>query len=700
MFTKKRLIAAALAVLFLCVSAATGAPSRAVGITVPTVTVSPNTAGVRAKYVIEFDIAMALEQYQAITIQFVGPSLTVLPCTPCNQKIDQNHVLVNGINPLQEVIGNSTIGSIQVRTPVALAAGSHVQIVFDEQARIGNPVVVGTYAAEVWTEAEPLRMTSVSYLIGESLLESVTVHPDNDIAGAPTGYLISMGTGGRGELVEGKDTVMLTFPAALILPTTPVAAQVTVNGVQASSVLRVAGMNALSITLPVGVPSRSALTIVFLPGFGLVNPAVRGEYLILARTSVEPGDVKSDVFAIVDRPAVSVTATVEPALPDGRGGWYVHVPVVTLNAESNIPGTVDVVYKMDADAEASYTKPISVPEGIHTFRFVGTNPLVGISSTTTEKVFRVALTGPVLSVSGLPAELVSEPVYDVRGTVRASQAVVAAVEVQGRQTHVATDGSFSERLTLLEGNNDIEVVARDEAGLATFVQRKVVLDTVAPVLTVDAPRLWEEIASASVIVRGHMEMGRDSTLEIAGRLVTDIAADGSFAVSVSLVPGKNSIPVTASDKAGNTRRQAIIVTSTLSPSHVVVLTVGSANMMVDGLSQEVDPGRGTTPVIQNDRTLVPISSVMTAVGGSAVWDAAALTVTLKLGKRTVVLTIGKATAMIDARTVPVDPDNARVVPVIQNGRTMLPVRFVAESLGASVSWDSATRRVTLSFPAS
>jgi hypothetical protein len=698
MFTRKRLIATTLTLLFLCVSVAAGAPARAVGITVPTVTVSPNTAGVRAKYIIEFDISAALEQYQAITIQFVGPSLTVLPCTPCNYKIDQNHVFVNGTNPLQDVIGNSAIGSIQVRTPVALAAGSHVQLVFDEQARIGNPVVVGTYAAEVWTEAEPLRMTSVSYLIGESQLESLTVHPDNDIAGAPTGYLISMGTGGRGELVEGRDTVMLTFPGALTLPAVPAAAQVTVNGVQASVVSRVAGMNALAIQMPVSVPSRSALTIVFLAGFGLVNPAVRGEYVILARTSAEPGDVKSDPFTIVDRPAVSVTMTVEPVLPDGLDGWYVHVPVVTLKAESNVPGTVDITYGVDTEVLEPYASLIAIPEGVHTLRFVGTNWLAGISTALTQKVFRVALTGPVVTVTGQPAELVSEPVYDVRGTVRLSQALVASVDVQGRQTHVLPDGSFSERLTLLEGNNDIEVVARDEAGLATFVQRKVVLDTVAPVLTVDVPRLWEEIASASVVVRGHVES--DSTLEVAGRLVTDTAGDGSFAVPVSLVLGKNTIPVTARDKAGNTRRLAIVVTSLAMPSHVVVLTIGSTVMTVDGVSQPVDPGRTASPVITQGRTMVPISAVMSAVGGSATWDAVARTVTLKLSTHTVVLTIGKATAMVDGKTALIDPDDARVAPIILNGRTMLPLRFVGESLGASVSWDAPTRRVTLSFPAS
>ncbi|MHB8107437.1 MAG: stalk domain-containing protein [Candidatus Cryosericum sp.] len=698
MLMKRRWVTVALLVLFVITSCAAGPAHVARGVSVPTVTVSPNTAGVRAKYVIEFDLTTALDKYQAITIQFVGPSLTVLPCTPCNQKIDQFHVFVNGINPLQEVIGNSAIGSIQVRTPVALAAGAHVEIVFDEQARIGNPTVVGTYAADVWTETELVRVTSASYLIGESQLESLTVHPDNDIAGASTGYLVTMATGGRGELVQGKDTVTLTFPASMSLPSTPVPAQVTVNGIQASAVSRVAGINALAIQIPVGVASRSALTVAFLPGFGLENPAARGEYLLLARTSAEPGDVKSDPFVIVDRPAVSVSATVEPLLPDGLNGWYTHIPVVTLTAESNVPGAVGVVYGIDKDAAEPYVNQITIPDGLHTLRFSARNTTAGISAEVTEREFRVASRGPVVSLSGQPSELVGDPSYIVRGSVAASQAPVTSVDVQGRQTHILPDGSFSESLTLLEGKNDIEVAARDEAGLTTFVQREVVLDTVAPALTIDTPLLWSEIASNSVVVRGHVESG--STLEVAGRLVTDVGSDGSFVVPVSLIPGKNTISITAHDKAGNVRQMAIVVTCTAVMSHVVVLTVGKTVMTVDGSSRPVDAGRTTVPIIVQGRTLVPISSVMSAVDGEAVWNAAARTVTLTLAKNTVVLTIGKATALVNGKAVRVDSQDSRVVPVIDNGRTMLPLRFVGESLGASVSWDEATRRVTLTFPAS
>ncbi|MGC8789790.1 MAG: copper amine oxidase N-terminal domain-containing protein [Caldisericum sp.] len=32
-----------------------------------------------------------------------------------------------------------------------------------------------------------------------------------------------------------------------------------------------------------------------------------------------------------------------------------------------------------------------------------------------------------------------------------------------------------------------------------------------------------------------------------------------------------------------------------------------------------------------------------------------------------------------------------------NGRTMLPLRFVAESLGADVQWDGTTKTITITY---
>ena len=55
------------------------------------------------------------------------------------------------------------------------------------------------------------------------------------------------------------------------------------------------------------------------------------------------------------------------------------------------------------------------------------------------------------------------------------------------------------------------------------------------------------------------------------------------------------------------------------------------------------------------------------------------------------LIVGTRTAVIDGRFSELDS-----APYIKNGRTFLPVRFVAEALGASVAWDAATSTATLS----
>ena len=43
-------------------------------------------------------------------------------------------------------------------------------------------------------------------------------------------------------------------------------------------------------------------------------------------------------------------------------------------------------------------------------------------------------------------------------------------------------------------------------------------------------------------------------------------------------------------------------------------------MKVNGVEKEINPGRGTTPIIQNGRTLLPIRAPVEEIGGSASWD--------------------------------------------------------------------------------
>ena len=66
----------------------------------------------------------------------------------------------------------------------------------------------------------------------------------------------------------------------------------------------------------------------------------------------------------------------------------------------------------------------------------------------------------------------------------------------------------------------------------------------------------------------------------------------------------------------------------------------------------------------------------------------------KLGKA-VMLFLGSPKTYVMGKETKVDVNNDTVVPFTENDRTLVPVRFIAESFGAKVGWDDATQTVTV-----
>ena len=54
-------------------------------------------------------------------------------------------------------------------------------------------------------------------------------------------------------------------------------------------------------------------------------------------------------------------------------------------------------------------------------------------------------------------------------------------------------------------------------------------------------------------------------------------------------------------------------------------------------------------------------------------------------------------AKVNGVNTPIDPLNPKVVPLIINSRTMLPLRFVTENLGCTVDWDGTTKTITITY---
>jgi uncharacterized protein YbbC (DUF1343 family) len=90
----------------------------------------------------------------------------------------------------------------------------------------------------------------------------------------------------------------------------------------------------------------------------------------------------------------------------------------------------------------------------------------------------------------------------------------------------------------------------------------------------------------------------------------------------------------------------------------------------------------------NNRTMVPVRAISEALGAEVGWDPAGYEVTISRDRLTVNLTIGSNTAAVNGVEVIMDTE-----PVIKNDRTMVPLRYVGELLGADVDWDDVQRIV-------
>jgi hypothetical protein len=653
------------------------------------VQVVPNVARTNARYTISFVTGLGLSSGDAVLLAF--PLGTILPCSPCNPLVLADEVTVNDVHPTQPAFGNPSAGTLKVFVPETIPAGGLVRVVVSALVpRVGNPDT-GTYRLRVSTDKEP-TVDSAPYTIGTSQIMAPTVRLESAIANAGSGYTITFVTGVTGQLVQGNSLITITY-AAGGFPTAPVNSAITVNGIVPERILTNATRNTIEILSPVTVDTRSAVTIAITAGYGLTNPVKAGNYVLYVNTSSEPGDVVSEPFQIKDLPMVATTLYVGPGTPDGQNGWYVSEPMVTLAASSNVLGRIELRYGIDSEPAILYTAPFQIPSGVHTLNYRARNVDEGIDEESIKTAeFRVATAGPALVVDGSVERLVTSSSFALTGSVRATSAPVVGVDVLGRSTHVVPDGTFSQPLTLFEGANELRVTATDESGRTTSVTVSVTVDTVPPKLSVSAPANWQELHSEKVMVRGTVEAG--ATLSINGTALSNMMPDGSFAHEVDLALGVNTITATATDAAGNMRRVAVLVTRVPASEMTIVLTIAGKFMTVNGAKQEIDPGRGTVPVIQNGRTLVPVAAIIQALGGEVVWDAAARTVTITIGDKELVLAIGSPKAGVNGTSTPIDSD-PKVVPVIINSRTMLPFRFIAEQLGATVEWNAATRTVVI-----
>lgn len=111
------------------------------------------------------------------------------------------------------------------------------------------------------------------------------------------------------------------------------------------------------------------------------------------------------------------------------------------------------------------------------------------------------------------------------------------------------------------------------------------------------------------------------------------------------------------------------------PAQEIVVRIGDTVLAFD-----------QPPVIANDRTMVPIRFVFEKLGMYVTWNNETKTATATNGVRTLEFTVDSEYAVVDGEQLMLDAPA-----IAQNGRTMIPLRFLGEVLGYDVQWDAVNK---------
>ncbi len=343
--------------------------------------------------------------------------------------------------------------------------------------------------------------------------------------------------------------------------------------------------------------------------------------------------------------------------PDGN----LYVASNTMVRKVAPDGTLTVV----AGSQNSLAKPAQdgakATEG--TFEFISGIALdaegaLYIADAETRRIYRVGPDGIVNTVAGGPEAMYT--LNDVTGLSVDPRGNLWFTETEkGRVRMAAPDGKVTTLSMSEPAKLHPAAVARAEAK-AAVVARAAALQSGAP------------LSGAEVVAQ-----------------LTETVRQGCPTASEAYVLGL----LEAALRSGRVRQTPAILDALAEidrrqggPAKRILLKVGDLNAEVAGQPVTLD----VPPQLVGGRTLVPLRFLVESLGAQVAWDAAARRITITAGRREIVLQVDSRGAMIDGEWVELD-----VAPMIIDGRTMVPLRFVSEQLGATLKFDPADRSIEI-----
>jgi len=128
---------------------------------------------------------------------------------------------------------------------------------------------------------------------------------------------------------------------------------------------------------------------------------------------------------------------------------------------------------------------------------------------------------------------------------------------------------------------------------------------------------------------------------------------------------------------------------------VLILGIAPAAFAASPITIQIDGqtvSSDTAPVVQNGTTLVPVRVVTEYLGADVSWNQAKQQAIVKTAAYTVVFTLGSKTYTVNGASKAL-----AVAPQAINSRTMIPIRALAESIGADVDYNAASNTAIINY---
>ncbi|MBQ9914948.1 MAG: copper amine oxidase N-terminal domain-containing protein, partial [Clostridia bacterium] len=122
--------------------------------------------------------------------------------------------------------------------------------------------------------------------------------------------------------------------------------------------------------------------------------------------------------------------------------------------------------------------------------------------------------------------------------------------------------------------------------------------------------------------------------------------------------------------------------------NTLILHIGDQKMYHNGELIELD----VAPALIDGFTMLPIRKVTEAIGGQVDWEASERKITVSRDSRSAVMFVEQTAAFVNGRVEILEKP-----PIIRDDRTLVPLRFAAESIGCNVEWKGENQEIVITY---